>query len=509
MNAQVSKETLALLKQAHQAGGDPELAKAWTQSGSAISGITAYDLEAPAKQLYPVITPLRNEIPRVSGKGGIQANWRAVTGVNTGLMLPYVSQGNRSGVIVTTTADYLAAYKGLGLEDSVTFEADYAAENFQDVKALAVEGLLRAMMIAEELVILGGNTGMSLANTPTPTLSSANTGGSLTNNISYGVGCVALTFEGYNQASLTRGVLQSITRTNADGTSDVINGGTALKSAQANVTTAVSANVSTISASVTAVAGAIGYAWFWGAAAGNLTLGAITTINSVLITANATGTASGSGTANYAALGATNNSVNSLAFDGLLTFAAQSSLGSYQKTMATGTPGTGTPLTADGAGGIVEIDAALKGFWDNYRLSPDTMWVNSQEMQNIGAKILSAGNAAGVGSARFVFDQNQGAIGGGIMVAEYRNKFSMNGATMLKVRLHPNMPPGTILFTTSRLPYPLSNVTNVLQMRMRRDYYQIEWPLVTRKYQYGVYEDGVLQNYFPPSQGIITNIANG
>jgi len=55
----------------------------------------------------------------------------------------------------------------------------------------------------------------------------------------------------------------------------------------------------------------------------------------------------------------------------------------------------------------------------------------------------------------------------------------------------------------------LSNVTNILQMRMRRDYYQIEWPQTSRKYQYGVYEDGVLQNFFPPSQGIITNIANG
>ena len=101
------------------------------------------------------------------------------------------------------------------------------------------------------------------------------------------------------------------------------------------------------------------------------------------------------------------------------------------------------------------------------------------------------------------------AIGGGIIVKEYLNKFAMDGNTVLKIRLHPNMPPGTILFTTDRLPYPLSNVTNILQMRMRRDYYQIEWPLVTRKYQYGVYEDGVLQNYFPPSQGILTNIGNG
>ena len=507
MNSQTTAETIALLKAAQGEPND-ELRKAWTQSGSAISGITAYDLEAPAKQLYPVITPLRNEIPRVSGKGGIQANWRAVTAINTTAKNAiYASGGNRSGVMTTTTADYTASYKGFGLEDSVTFEADYAAENFQDVKALAVEGLLRAMMIGEEKLILGGNTSLTLANLASPTLVTANTGGTnMTGNIGYGVGCVALSFEGYLNASMTTGIVQSYVRTNADASTDTINGGIGLPVAQVNVTNACTGATNSMTASVSPVAGAVGYAWFWGANAGNLTLGAITTINSVSITANATGTAVTPGVVNYQALGATNNSTNTLSFDGILTFASNSTLNSYQFTQANGTAGSGTPLTSDGAGGIVEIDTALKSFWDNYRLSPDTLWVNSQEMNNIGKKILAG---AANGAMRINFNMEQGMVGGGIMVRTYLNKFAMDGATELKIRLHPNMPPGTMLFTTNRLPYPLSNVTNVMQMRMRRDYYQIEWPLVTRKYQYGVYEDGVLQHFFPPSTGVITNIANG
>lgn len=504
MNAQTTAETLALLKAA-QGQPNSELAKAWTQSNSAISGITAYDLEAPSKKLYPVITPLRNEIPRVSGKGGIQANWRAVTGVNTTSVLPGVSQGNRGGIITSTTEDYTAAYKGLGLEDTVTFEADYAGEGFEDVKALSVEGLLRSMMIAEEKVILGGNSSFALANTPTPTLSSANTGGTLTGNVSYGVGCVALTFEGYMLASVTTGVVQTIARTNADASSDTINGGTSLPSAQANVTSSVSANVSVISASVVAVAGAVAYAWFWGLASGNLTLGAITTINSTLITAAAAGAAVSPGIANFNALAATSYARNTLEFDGLLTFASQSALGGYQKVQATGTPGTGTSLTADGLGGVTEIDAALKAFWDNRRLSPTTLWVNSQEMNAISR---ATANASTNGAQRIVFASEPGkVVGGSVIVRSYLNKYAMDGNTEMEIRLHPNMPPGTMLFTTRRLPYPLSNVTNILQMRMRRDYYQIEWPQTSRKYQYGVYEDGVLQNYAPFSQGLITNIA--
>ena len=46
----------------------------FAQSSSATSGLTFYDLELGAKFLYPVLTPLRNMIPRVSGKGGIQAS---------------------------------------------------------------------------------------------------------------------------------------------------------------------------------------------------------------------------------------------------------------------------------------------------------------------------------------------------------------------------------------------------------------------------------------------------
>jgi hypothetical protein len=85
----------------------------------------------------------------------------------------------------------------------------------------------------------------------------------------------------------------------------------------------------------------------------------------------------------------------------------------------------------------------------------------------------------------------------------------MSGAKEIPIKLHPNMPPGTLMFFTDQLPYPLSNVTNVLQIRTLRDYYQVEWPLRTRKYEYGVYTHEVLQNYFPPAFGVITNIGNG
>lgn len=496
------EQVLEALLKARQAPIPEALAKAWVQPGSPTTGINAYDLEAPAKLLYPVLTPLRNDTPRVGGGVGTAVNWRAVTGINTGLMEIGVSEGNRSGVIVHTTQDFTAAYRGIGLEDNVTFEADYAATSFDDVKALAVNGLLQSLMIGEEQVILGGNTSLALGTTPTPTLAASASGGSLA-SLTYSVICVALSYNGTYTGTVAGGIRASVTRNNADGTTDVYGGGSAQKSAAATI--AVTGPTGSMTASVAIVNGAMGYAWFWGPA-GSEVLGAITTINSVAITALATGTQAAS------TLPSADNSTNALIFNGLLTQALTPGSGALVVTQPNGTAGVGTPLTSDGAGGIVEFDAVLKNRWDNYRLSPDEIWVSSQEQQYLQAKILASPSTA---AQRFVFNVTQGKIMGGSLAISYLNKFGVSAGTEygqgkeIPIKIHPNLTPGTIMFRTKTLPYKLNNVPNVTQIKTRREYYQLEWPLRTRRYEYGVYADELLQNYFPPAFAVIRNIGAG
>ena len=479
------------------------LRKDWTSPANATTGIAMYDLEAPSKKLYPVITPLRNRIPRVSAEGGIQANWRAITGINVTGVRSGVGQGNRGGVIQTSTADYIAAYRQLGLEDFVTFEADLASRGFESVKALAVMGLLNSLMIEEEAIILGGNSSLALGTTPTPSLSTATTGGTLA-AATYSVICIALTLDGYraSQVSAT-GVPGLITRTNADGTQDTYGGGAALQSASATIAT--TGSTSTVSATVTPVVGASAYAWYFGAA-GSERLRAITTINSNVFTNNTGGTNQLASAQNTLA-GSADQSKNLLIHDGIFTMVQNPTYNGKLTFMPTGTAGTGTPLTSDNAGGIVEFDTMLQYFWDVLRLSPTDIYVSSQQMKDIGKKVLGATSTA---AQRFSFVYtNQGALAGGIMVKSYLNPYGMNGAQEIPIHLHPNIPPGTVMFYCDALPYPLSNVTNVLQIRTRRDYHQLEWPLRTRKYEYGVYSDQVLQNFFPPSFGLLQNIAPG
>ena len=486
------QETLDAIKGAHKTPLAEEIAKSYNVA----TGLTAYDLEPAAKLLFPVLTPLRNRLPRVSGKGGTATNWRAITAINPNNVAAGVSEGRRGGIISVTKQDYVAAYKGLGLEDDVTFEADYAGDGFDNVKALAVENLLKSFMISEERMILGGNgSAVSLGNTPTPTIAAATIAGAALPAATYNVICVALTFDGWRRATLSGGVQQTIARTNADGTTDTVNGGSAQKSAAASVVIAAGQG---IVASVTDVNGAVAYAWYIGTA-GAETLQTITTFNAMTFSAALVG-----GRQNANAIVA-DRSLDSLAFDGLFYQAFKSGSGSQIMNL-TPSNGAGATLTSDGAGGVDQIEAMLTQFWDNLRCGPTEMHMSARTRKVVSNLIVKNNNGGAVTPLlQIITDaKDRGNHIGATQVTKYLNKITGQEVDMV---IHPDMPDGTILFYTASVPYSLSGVGNICQIKARRDYYQIEWPLRTRRYEYGVYADELLQHYFPPSLGLLRNIA--
>ena len=515
-------ETIEALKEAQQSPSE-ELAKGtftsqgWSQGDGVAtgSGLVHYDLEAPAKKLYPVITPLRNMIPRVAGDGGVATNWKAITAVNTTSMHMGVGEAARSGVITNTVKEYTASYKGLGLESFCTFESEYAGQNFDDVRARAVESLLRSFFIGEEQIILGGNSSVALGTPATPTLATFTPSSASTlANSSYTVQVVALTHDGQYRSSVAGGVPATADRTPGDGGSAVtFNGGASNASLAATVTPAAN---DAIYATTAPIRGAFAYAWYWtNQTSSQVVLGAITPTSSVVITGEPTGT-------QEITEHASDHSTDDKVFDGILTQISEANSGSYYMDLANQSAAAaeadfnagktvGTKLEGDGAGGIKQIDDALQSFWDNYRLSPDMMIVSAQELKNMTHLLIKSGGANlfqfNVGGTDGTVDGR--TIAAGTVIGSYLNKFTMAGGQMVRVMLHPNLAPGTILFFSTSIPYPLSNVNNVLQIKARRTYYQIEWPLRTRRYEFGVYADELLQNYFPPAFGVITNIADG
>lgn len=458
------------------------------------TGLVWYDLQAPAKQLFPVITPLRNKIPRVAGQGGTATNWKAVTGINTASLRGFVPEGKRNGAVTTTVVPKSASYKSAGLEDTVTFEAELAGVNFEDIRARTAQRLLWALMVEEELSILGANNGVVLGTPTAPTVVVVDGGGTVLDD-TYDTHVVALALHGYLASSLAGGVVGLESVTAVDGDVFTYGGGSSQKSANGTTGAIANGDDSSIRLSTPVIAGAVAYAWYVGPNGGDVVLQAITMINSVELTSL------GAGTQNITAITA-DNSQNALAFDGILYQAWAAGSNAYIVNQATGTPGVGTPLTADTVGGITEINTLFKSLWDNYRLSPTAIYVNAQEMNNITKKVLGATAV----TMPFLAGQE---VDGGIRVKALLNRFAMGSSPMVPLELHPYVPAGLLVAVTERLPYPVTSIPNVMEMKLRRDYYQMEWPLRRRQYETGVYFDGVLAHYFPPSLGIIANIGNG
>lgn len=525
MTPGLSAETLAQVRALMKKVGeeDPQLLRSWTVPATPTEGLQGYDLSGPAQTIYPVLTPLRNRLPRNGGGYGSAVAWKAVTAINSNNMPVGVAEGKRGAVISTTVADRISKYVTIGYDDDVTFEADSAARNFDDPRARAIVGLLRSTMIAEERLFVGGNQSVALGTPTAPTVTNdtSGAGGTLANSTLHHVRVVALTLEGYTRSTVASpgGVPMTLTKTNADATTDQIGGGSSKISNASTTTTGAGGATNRILASTPVIPGAVAYAWFVGTdATTNCRLVAITTINSVIITgvpaaitplayANLTGWGVD---ADDFTTNNTDNSRNLLEFDGLFSIVTTSGSGAYFASLATGTAGVGTSLTNNGAGGVTEIDAALLDFWNTKKLSPSEILVSAQQMRDITKLVISSGGAP---LYRLNIDQNVAkqvadvTAVAGVVVGSYLNPYALGSGQLIPIRIHPNMPPGTIAFWTDYLPYQVSDVPFLMEVKTRRDYYQIPYPLRTRKYEYGVYSEEVLRCFFPPAFGLITNIA--
>jgi hypothetical protein len=502
----ITQETLDLIKGVY--AGGPVDAGTLTKTISTGTGIVGYDLQAPAKNLYPVVTPIRNRLPRVAGPTGTATHWVQINAIiGSGFdAMGWVPEGQRAAQMSYNTSAKSAPYVTLGEEDAVTYEAISAARGFEDVQARMTLRLLQKMMLKEEMAILAGNAGaanggISLGTPATPTLSASGSGATLP-AATYSIIVVALTLEGWQNSSVTTGVATSQTITGADGKSFTLSGGSSNKSA--NATQAITLG-QTLFASTTAIQGAVAYAWYVGTA-GSETLQAITTINSAAFSAPLA-----SGRQAATAITSDNSANANYAYNGLLTTALAAGSNAYVNIMPTGTAGVGTPLTASGAGGVNEIDTMLETMWNNFELSPTVLYVNAQELKNITNKVL---NNASAPLLRFHEDADGG--GGFHLTASgtidfYYNPFALDGGLKIPVRIHPRVPPGTILGWAEYLPiqYQSNEVPNVAEVKIRQDYYEINWPITTRQRQVGVYAEEVLAVYAAFAMGIITNIGNG
>lgn len=503
------------------------LAKADTVQQS--TNLLWYDLKNVVQMLYPYreLIPLIYTLPRVPADGGNAYHWKRITAINTTGVSSGVSEGNRGARIAINEQDCVAVYKTLGYEASVTFEARLGSRNLTpEALGIAVQSSLRSLMIDEEKVLINANASAPLGTTPTPTLVAGTVAG-VTGTFSGAiyVACVALTGMGYtgytvyNSTTTTGGVQGQVTKINADGSSDTYGGGSAGPSAIATVTPS---GTQAVTGTVTAVAGAQAYAWFVGSTINSpstMYLAGLTPSNQVILSAVPASTKQPLSSLYVSGVGQ-DNSTNVLLPDGVLPqitgaimgpdpgrFMATNPVipsgvsvsqgGSLIYQLSSGNHG----LTISGSN-IAEFDTLLQAAFDQYKVGFNRILISTVDMLDSFGQMLNQASASNVFRILFDADAETGRIVAGRKVTSYMNKFMGN---TLDVEIHPYLPPGTVIFWSDRPPYELSGVQNILEARVRQDYYQIQWPWRSRRYEYGVYCDEVFSMYYTPSFALITN----
>jgi hypothetical protein len=427
-----------------------------TKDVTTATGLVAYNLEPAAKVLQPVLTPLRNMLPRPkNAKGGTAVNWKQIASLNATTTSPFTAEGTKGAAISYTAEDKSAAFRTISRSSSVTFEAQHAGVTFEDVRAKDTGRLLNTVMLIEEQALLGGRNA-ALGTVTAPTVVCDNTGAIADGT--YGVVVRAIT-------NLGRGKKSTSTTTGALSTS----------------------NTNRITASTPWVEGAVAYEWYIGTG-GSEKYQTTTQLNSVSVTSLLTADDLPA-----------DNSADTLAFDGLLA-QITATVSPSCRTLATGTNGVGTQL------GLGDIDDTLKSMWDNAQADPDVMVVNSEQSIKITKLILAANGGPTLYVQQTGEGANQGAITGGYRATHYMNPVT---GKPIPIKVHPFLRAGTVLLLTLEMPVsiPDAQIDNAIDVFVQAEYMQLDYAMNSPKWEYEVRVEETLRVFFTGGCAAIRNIA--
>jgi hypothetical protein len=459
-------------------GISADIGKDWTTTAPNSTGLVPYDLEAPAKLLVPRLTPLRNSMPRTKGQGTARQFKRITGWSNSGVggvadQSPFLNSNSvqtsfgslalRRGAKIAYASDSKSViYKESGLSDQVNWQAQFAGQGFQDIRALSQTALLWASMGGEERALLyarGSDTGYAgSVSAPVITSATATTGGAIAAG-TYAVVVTAKTGFGEtavsnNTAQVTTGATSTITVTVATEPNGALN----------------------YNLYVSQAGGAVGTATFQTNFSGN--------------TYTLTTAPTSTGPTNP---GATNTSADVNSYDGLLTVQSDPTQSGYVKRinakLSTTNPGD-------------EFQQAFLSLYQSVKADPDQIWCDAGVMKEAGDLLKTSSSA----NYRLMIPAGDG--GGtnatfGSAITGIENQITRK---MVDLGVHPYMPAGCALIRSMTLPVPDSEVSNTVEIVNVQDYMAVDWPVVQFTYDQSTYWYGAPVHYAPAWSGALLGI---
>ncbi len=478
----LNNETVQLAAKAiRDLGKTGDLAKAIDLT----TGLTGFNLEAPAKLLVPLLAPFRQSIGRRVWPGN-GTNWKAITAVTpTGGLK--AAEATKANAFAITKVDKSTTYQSYGRLGSVTWEGNLAGMNFEDVRAREETLLLLQLLREEEAAIIGGAQA-AIGAGPTITDAPQTTGGLLADD-EYFIVIIPLTMPGIIRANK---IARPARGTNdydflAEPTPSLTAGdGIGLISSEVSPTVAAASGVGSIDLTWTPTATAAGYAVFIGltTAAANLKLQGVVTQSAITITTISTG---GPAASLYAADTTADSPLN-----GIQQQLVVSGSGAYVKRL-------NGPLLAASGRGLPDIDDMLDDIYDRTKEEPDRLLMGWPEHQAIDDALSSVVNDRIKLNIMVTPDQSGNAL------PRFTSIKSSRGKNVL-LEENPNVPGGMIIGLKDSLQIPDASVPSPWQLHMAADLMRLDYALVAPKDEFEVRARGALAGYAPSFQGIIYDI---
>ncbi len=496
-NKSMSADALAGLNSAlaSQRSASADLIKDITLTSPLSTSFAAFDLEAPAKLLTPRPTPLRNKLPRKKGVGTSHRVKRITgyTGTGTG------GQGNIwPGITETTTTafgsinyergpkisytadDIVLPYNTYSLSDSVSWDANFSGQGFQDLRQLSSTSVLYATMLMEErMMLMGRGTASGYAGAlaaPVFTKAAPSTSGSQ-------VALAATTY--YINVTTDAGVSGSGFGESIIGTetSQVVGAGAVL----------------TVTVS-TPVTGALGYNIYVGTTTGAANLKYQGTLRGTgtftiqgagttgLVGNNAAFTTTGAAATRAAA----DTSAYATGYDGILPTVLGANTGynnAINGSFSTSNPGN-------------EYQVAFGKMYDAVKADPDEIFLNGADRKQLSDAIKNGSTA----NYRLNLTQTEaGDYVGGAVIGGLHNEIT---GKLVPLTVHPWLPQGVSPIVSYALPIPDSQVSDVWSNFMVQDYVGVQWPVNQFSYDFSTYFRGTFFCTAPAWNGAVSGIVS-
>lgn len=469
------------------------------------SGLQGYELEAPAKVIVPIITPLVNMMPRRGGSGNPVVHWKAIVSFDTQRSVGVLTEGNLPSMVAYQETDMQNPYKTLALMNQVSFDAQWTGRSLEgDVRARRVGELLYQLKTREELWLL--NACQFLLPPAKPILATATTGGTVAAN-TYWVQITAVNGNGESTPSaaasiVTTGATSTITVTLftvpfasyynvyiGSGASQPANGAMWLQAGLSGAGNAAQPGYNVAVALYNA--GNPGPSTFSAEAQGPL-------VTPPLLSAPPATSGTNPPTVNGAKSFVDPNTGAIQMFDGII---AQAINNATQANGATLGAQVATPTTTDYTLALTDLQNLLMNIYNQAAGDPDYLVMHPIQSNKLTNLTIAAGQT------RYVIEANQ-PDGQGKLVAQYRVTHFLNQATGKEIPIIVDRycPVDSIVALPMSIPYPVNDVANAIEIETNQEYWGIDYAITDSSYKFGDYVNEACKVYFLGGLGVLRGI---